>query len=47
MKDEVNGIPITECVCLQPKMYSILTEEKNIKKLKGTKKYVVKKRNKA
>ena len=36
-------MPITECVCLRPKMYSILMEEKNIQKLKGTKKYGVKK----
>ena len=43
MKDEVNGLPITECVCLRPKMHSILTEEKNIKKSKGTKTYVLKK----
>ena len=43
MKDKRNGMPITECVCLRPKMYSILTEEKNIKKAKGTKKYVVQK----
>ena len=43
MKDEMNGMPITEYVCLRPKMYSILTEAKNIKKSKGTKKYDVKK----
>ena len=43
MKDEMNGMPITEYVCLQPKMYSILTEAKNIKNSKGTKKYDVKK----
>ena len=55
MKDECKGIPIAECVCLRPKMYSILKEdekinfklkeddEKNIKKAKGVKKSVVKK----
>ena len=33
MKDECNGTPIAECVCLRPKMYSILKgDEKNIKK---------------
>ena len=37
MKDEMNGKPISECVCLRPKMYSILTEGKNIKKEKGVK----------
>ena len=44
MKDEMNGKPISECVCLRPKTYSILTEEKNIKKAKGVKKCVVKKK---
>ena len=44
MKDECNGTPIAECVCLRPKMYSILkADEKNIKKAKGVKKCVVKK----
>lgn len=43
MKDEMNGMPITEYVCFRPKMCSILTEAKNIKKLKGAKKYDVKK----
>ncbi len=44
MKDECAGTPIAECVCLRPKMYSIITgEEKNIKKAKGVKKSVVKK----
>ena len=38
----MKGMPITEYVCLRPKMYSILTEAKNIKKSKGTKKYDVK-----
>ena len=33
MKDECNVTPIAECVCLRPKMYSILKgDEKNIKK---------------
>ena len=39
MKDECNGTLIVECVCLRPKMYSILkADEKNIKKAKGVKK---------
>ena len=32
MKDEMNGKPISECACLRPKMYSILTEEKKTSK---------------
>ncbi|KAL9971964.1 hypothetical protein ACROYT_G018195 [Oculina patagonica] len=45
MKDECAGKPIAECVCLRPKMYSILTEDqKKIKKAKGVKKCVVKKK---
>ena len=45
MKDECAGTPIAECVCLRPKMYSILkADEKNIKKAKGVKKSVVKKK---
>ena len=44
MKGECAGTPIAECVCLRPKMYSILkADEKNIKKAKGVKKSVVKK----
>jgi len=44
MKDECAGIPIAECVCLRPKMYSIkMADEKNIKKAKGVKTCVVKK----
>ena len=44
MKDECARTPIAECVCLRPKMYSILKEdEKIIKKTKGVKKCVVKK----
>ena len=44
MKDECAGTPTAECVCLRPKMYSILkADEKNIKKAKGVKKSVVKK----
>ena len=31
-KDKMNETPITECVCLRPTMYSILTEEKTLKK---------------
>ena len=34
MKDKRNGMPITECVCLRPKMYSILTEKKTWKRPK-------------
>ena len=38
MKDECNGTPIAECVCLRPKMYSILKgDEKKHKKSKGCK----------
>ena len=46
MKDECAGTPIAECVCLRPKMYSILkADEKNSKKAKAVKtKSVVKKR---
>ena len=45
MKDECNGTSIAECVCLRSKMYSIVKgNEKNIKKAKGVKKCVVKKR---
>ena len=45
MKDECNGTPIVESVCLRPKMYSILkADEKNIKKAKGVKKSVVNKK---
>ena len=45
MKDECAGISIPECACLRPKMYSILkADETNIKKAKGVKKSVVKKR---
>jgi len=44
MKDECAGTPIAECVCLRPKMYSIMmADEVNIKKAKGVKKSVVKK----
>jgi len=44
MKDECNGTPIAEFVCLRPKMYSILKgDEKNIKIAKAVKKCVVKK----
>ena len=39
MKDECNGTPIAECVCLRSKMYSILKgNEKNIKKSEGCEK---------
>ena len=44
MKDECAGRPIAEYVDLHPKMYSILEAGgKNIKKVKGVKKNVVKK----
>lgn len=36
-EDEINGMSIVECVCLRRKMYSNLTENKNIKTSKGTK----------
>ena len=46
MKDECNGTPIAECVCLIPKMYSILkADEKNIKKSKRCKKECCKEKN--
>ena len=39
MKDECAGTPIAECVCLRPKMYSILkADEKKYQKSKGCKK---------
>jgi len=44
MKDECAGTPIAECICLRPKMYSIMmADEVNIKKAKGVKQSVVKK----
>ena len=43
MKDECEGKPIIEYVGLRPKMYSIMTDDNNIRKAKGVKKYVVKK----
>ncbi|KAL9953136.1 hypothetical protein ACROYT_G040499 [Oculina patagonica] len=48
MKEECAGTPISECVCLRPKMYSIIygtqtADQKKIKKAKGVKKSVVKK----
>ena len=46
MKDECAGTPIAECVCLRPKMYSILKADEKLeilKKAKGVKKSVVKK----
>ena len=48
-KDECAGVPIAEYIGLRPKLYSILranekvTDEKVIKKVKGVKKYVIKK----
>lgn len=44
MKDETASVPIAECVCLRPKMYSILrVDQKCIKKAKEVKKNIVKK----
>ena len=44
MKDELGGGMITEFVALRPKTYSYLTDEFiEMKKVKGTKKYVIKK----
>ena len=43
MKDELEGKIITEFVALRPKTYSCLTDDcKEDKKVKGTKKYVIK-----
>ena len=45
MKDECAGRLIAEYVCLRPKMYSILEDNRsNIKKTKGIKKNAVKKK---
>jgi len=45
MKDECAGTAIAECVCLRPKMYSIMKAgEANIKKAKEVKKCVVNKK---
>ena len=44
MKDECAGTPISDIICLKPKMYSNMkADEKNIRKAKGVKKSVVKK----
>ena len=44
MKDELGGGMITEFVALKPKTYSYMTDEFiEMKKAKGTKKYVIKK----
>ena len=42
MKDETNGVPISEFVGLKPKMYAYRTELYEDKKAKGVKKCVVK-----
>ena len=43
MKDELGGNIFTEFVTLRPKTYSYLTDDcKEVKKAKGTKKYVIK-----
>ena len=45
MKDECAVMPIAECVCLRPKVYSILkADEKNIKKTNRVKTNFVKKK---
>ena len=45
MKDELGGKIITEFVTLRPKTYSFLTDDgKEDKKVKGTKKCVIKKK---
>ena len=38
MKDECNGTPIAVCICLRPKMYSILKGDEKNKKSEGRKK---------
>ena len=44
MKDELGGKIITEFVTLRPKTYSFLTDDgKEDKKIKGTKKCIIKK----
>ena len=43
MKDELGGKIITEFVTLRPKTYSYLTDNKEVKKAKGTKKCIIKK----
>ena len=36
MKDEFGGKPISECLCIRPKLYSILTKNDiELKKAKG------------
>ena len=37
-KDEMDGKKIVESICLKPKMYSLLLEEKNIIQTQGHKK---------
>lgn len=32
MKDECNGVPISECVCLRSKNYSIMKIDKKVEK---------------
>ena len=41
-KGELGGVPISEYVGLRPKMYSVITKEKEIRKAKGVKKNEVK-----
>ena len=41
MKDEFGGKPISECVCIRPKLYSILTKNDiELKKARGITKVV-------
>jgi len=46
MRDECAGRVINEAVAIWPKMYAIMEEkEKNVKRAKGVKKYMVEKEN--
>ena len=41
MKDEFGGRVISECVCIRPKLYSILTsDDRELKEAKGVTKVV-------
>jgi hypothetical protein len=41
MKDETNGVPITVCIGLKPKMYIYRKAEEEVKRAKGVQKSVV------
>jgi len=43
VKDECGGLPMTEIIMLQPKCYSALTNDKNIKRAKGVQRVVLNK----